>query len=210
MTEEHGLRFAENVRLAEEQIFVVPAYLKARSISVVADYDCYYLVRRENFPHLTHQAPDPAMFYSNLRNVLKIARDHVAPGPQLESLLNRWLRLEILGRFDGRFAKLPDDARNAHVKLAGELLREYFPQTVIDQLAPLFKLRCQLIAQGQSEELTALTMLLANAKPKPKPLNSDTHTAKRQPENQNRFTRPLVAARRRVRKYFDQDGTSIP
>ncbi|XKK61260.1 hypothetical protein HFP71_37710 [Streptomyces sp. ARC32] len=96
------------------------------------------------------------------------------------------------------------------MKLAGELLREYFPQTVIDQLAPLFKLRCQLIAQGQSEELTALTMLLANAKPKPKPLNSGTRTAKRQSENQNRFTRPLIAARRRVRKYFDQDGTSIP
>ncbi|WP_345964127.1 glycosyltransferase family 2 protein [Streptomyces sp. BRB040] len=210
MTEEHGLRFAENVRLAEEQIFVVPAYLKARSISVVADYDCYYLVRREDFPHLTHQVPDPVMFYSNLRNVLEIVRDQVAPGPQLEALLNRWLRLEILGRFDARFAKLPDDARNAHVKLAGELLREYFPQTLIDQLAPLFKLRCQLIAQGQPEELTALTMLLANAKPKPKPLNPDTHTTKRQSENQNRFTRPLIAARRRVRKYFGQDGTSIP
>ncbi|MFJ4274244.1 glycosyltransferase family 2 protein [Streptomyces coelicoflavus] len=208
MVEEHGLRFAENVRLAEEQVFVVPAYLNARSISVVSDYDCYYLVRRDDFPHLTHQAPDPVTFYSNLRNVLEIVRDHVDPGPQLEALLNRWLRLEILGRFDARFTKLPADARNLHVKLAGELLREYFPQAVIDQLAPLFKLRCQLIAQGQSEELTALTMLLANsnanAKPKPKsePLSSDTHTTKCQCDDQNRFTRPLTAARRRVRKFL--------
>ncbi|MDX3349413.1 glycosyltransferase family 2 protein [Streptomyces anthocyanicus] len=204
MVEEHGLRFAENVRLAEEQVFVVPAYLKARSISVVSDYDCYYLVRRDDFPHLTHQVPDPVMFYSNLRNVLEIVRGHVAPGPQLEALLNRWLRLEILGRFDARFTKLPAEVRNLHVKLAGELLREYFPQAAIDQLAPLFKLRCQLIAQGQPEELTALTMLLtnANAKRKSEPLNSDTHTTKRQCDDQNRFTRSLTAARRRVRKYF--------
>ncbi|MFG2357571.1 glycosyltransferase family 2 protein [Streptomyces sp. NPDC048521] len=169
LVEEHGLRFAEGIRLAEEQVFVVPAYLHARSISVVADYDCYYLVRRDDFPHLTQEVPDPAPFYANVRDVLNIVVAHVPSGGRRNKLLYRWLTLEILGRFDGRFADLPEETRGLHVKLAGDLLRDFMPQTLVDQLPPLSRLRCLLISQGLVEELTALTTLVPRPEPKPKP-----------------------------------------
>ncbi|MET9011908.1 glycosyltransferase [Streptomyces olivaceoviridis] len=180
LVEEHGLRFAEGLRLAEEQVFVVPAYLHARSISVVSDYDCYYLVRRDDFPHLTQEVPDPVPFYANVREVLTIVAAHVPPGAQRNKLLYRWLTLEILGRFDGRFADLPEEVRALHVKLAGDLVRAYMPQTLVDQLPPLSRLRCLLISQGLVEELTALTTLVPRPKPKPKP------ESKPKPEPQQR------------------------
>jgi glycosyltransferase involved in cell wall biosynthesis len=164
---EHGLRFAEGIRLAEEQVFVVSAYLLARSISVVADYDCYYLVRRDGFPHLTQQVPDPAPFYDNVRHVLNVVLAHVPPGVKRNKLLIRWLTLEVLGRFDDRFADLSEETRALYVKLAGNLLREYFPQELVAQLPPLSRLRCLLISQVLVEELTALTTLVPKPEPKP-------------------------------------------
>lgn len=165
---EHGLRFAEGLRLAEEQVFVVPAYLLARSISVVSDYDCYYLVRRDDFPHLTQQTPDPVAFYDNVRDVLDIVTAHVPPGEQRNTLLYRWLTLEVLGRFGNGFAGLPQKTRAHHMRLADELLRDFFPEELVSQLPPLASLRCLLISEGRLEQLTALTTLVPKPKPKPK------------------------------------------
>ncbi|GGX26223.1 hypothetical protein GCM10010297_54480 [Streptomyces malachitofuscus] len=167
LVEEHRLRFAEGVRLAEEQMFVVPAYLHARSISVVADYDCYHLIHRDGFPHLTHEVPDPASFYANLRDVLGVVVDHVPPGSRRNSLLYRWLTLEILGRFKEPFAELPDGARALHVKLAGQLVRDYAPPELVAELPPLSRLRCLLLSQGAVEELTALCALVPRPRPAP-------------------------------------------
>ncbi|WP_240661306.1 MULTISPECIES: glycosyltransferase family 2 protein [unclassified Streptomyces] len=169
LVEEHRLRFAEGVRLAEEQMFVVPAYLHARSMSVVADYDCYHLIHRDGFPHLTREVPDPAVFYANLRNVLDVVVAHVPPGSRRNGLLYRWLTLEILGRFKEPFAELPDEARTLHVKLAGQLLREYVPQELVAELPPLSRLRCLLLTEGAVEEITALCALVPRPRPAPEP-----------------------------------------
>ncbi|MEU8588143.1 glycosyltransferase family A protein [Streptomyces sp. NPDC048664] len=161
---EHGLCFTEGVRLAEEQVFVVSAYLLARSISVVADYDCYYLVRREGFPHLTQQMPDPVPFYGVVRDVLGVVVERVPPGARRDGLLIRWLTLEVVGRFDERFAELPEETRALCVKLAGELVRDFFPAEVVARLDPLARARCLLLEQGLVDELTSVTALMAEAR----------------------------------------------
>ncbi len=201
LVEEHGLRFAEGIRLAEEQVFVVPAYLHARSISVVSDYDCYYLVRRDDFPHLTQEVPDPAPFYANVRDVLSVVAAHVPPGGRRNKLLYRWLTLEILGRFDGRFADLPEETRVLHVKLAGDLLRAYMPQTLVDQLPPLSRLRCLLISQGLVEELTALTTLVPRPEPQPATAAGPARPAPSRSRRLGRYApaRVLKALKRRLR-----------
>ncbi|MGW0767267.1 glycosyltransferase family 2 protein [Streptomyces sp. NPDC002676] len=166
---EHDLRFAEGVRLAEEQMFVMGAYFAARSVSVVADYDCYYLVRRDDFPHLAQQLPEPASFFGNVGNVLDLVAAHVPPGESRNQLLKRWLTLEILGRFAGRFATLPEDTRELYVKLAGELIHKHMSDELIAALPPLSRLRCRLLAAHATDELTALTTLVPKPKPKTQP-----------------------------------------
>ncbi|WP_149548531.1 glycosyltransferase family 2 protein [Streptomyces marokkonensis] len=180
---EHRLRFAEGVRLAEEQMFVVPACLHARSVSVVADYDCYYLVHRDGYAHLTREVPDPGPFYANVRDVLDVVVAHVPPGSRRNSLLYRWLTLEILGRFKEPFAALPEETRVRHVELAGQLLREYVPQELVAELPALSRLRCLLLTEGLVEELTGLCALV----PRPKPV----------PENTSH--KPVPHPRRRLR-----------
>lgn len=189
---EHGLRFAEGVRLAEEQMFVVPAYLHARSMSVVADYDCYHLIHRDGFPHLTHEVPDPAPFYANVRDVLDVVVEHVPPGSRRNSLLYRWLTLEILGRFKESFAELPEATRAQHVELAGQLLRAYMPGELLAELPPLSRLRCLLLSQGLVEEITALCALVPRPEPAP------AHAPEQTPHRQAAQARPRLRGRIRA------------
>ncbi|MDJ0345611.1 glycosyltransferase [Streptomyces sp. H10-C2] len=153
---DNGLRFAEGVRLGEEQIFVVPAYFAAKAISVVADYDCYYLVLREGFPHLTQQGPDPEVFYSNIRKVLEKVIENTEPGARRNSLLLRWGQVEILGKFGRNFPRWPENQQKAYVRLAGELLADFIPEEVLAPLSPLDQARGRLLRLGLLDELVAL------------------------------------------------------
>lgn len=164
LVREQGLRFAEGIRLAEEQLFVMGAYFTASSVSVVADYDCYYLVHREDFAHLTQELPDAEPFFANVALVLELVEKHVPAGPQRNQLLYRWLALEILGRFGARYARQPAQVRTAYAELAGRLLDRHMPADLVAELPPLSRLRCRLITQGATDELTALTTLV----PKPR------------------------------------------
>lgn len=154
---EHGLRFAEGVRLAEEQPFVVPAYFLADSISVVADYDCYYLVEREGFGHLTKELPEPEPFYSAVRVALETVVRHTEPGARRNRLLRRWTRLEILNKFGPRYARCSADLRERYAREAGALLRKFVPREVVDALPPVFRLRARMLEDGRIADLVALS-----------------------------------------------------
>ncbi|MTE22257.1 glycosyltransferase [Streptomyces sp. TRM43335] len=153
---EHGLRFAEGVRLAEEQPFVVPAYFLARSISVVADYDCYHLVEREGFGHLTKELPEPEPFYAAVRVALETVVRHTEPGRRRNRLLQRWARLEILNKFGARYARCSEDLRERYAREAGRLLRDFVPREVVDGLPPVFRQRARMLRDGRTADLVAL------------------------------------------------------
>ncbi|WP_443033395.1 glycosyltransferase family 2 protein [Streptomyces sp. ACA25] len=53
LIEKEGLRFREDVWFGEDQIFSTSAYLAASGISVVGDYDCYYLRHRDDGGNIT-------------------------------------------------------------------------------------------------------------------------------------------------------------
>ncbi|SJN37862.1 hypothetical protein FM119_10660 [Mycetocola reblochoni REB411] len=62
-----GLRFAEGKRRLEDHLFVTEAYLRARNVSVLSSYDCYFHISRDDGgergvpalrrPRLLHQPP---------------------------------------------------------------------------------------------------------------------------------------------------------
>jgi hypothetical protein len=156
---EHGLRFAEGVRLAEEQPFLVPAYLRARAISVVGDYDCYYLVDREGFAHLTKQQPPAESFYSAVRASCAAIHALTEPGERRVELLRRHARVEVLNKFGPRFHTWKSKERQeSYARLAGELLREYVPAAAVSGFGALDQLRDRLLREGgRVSELISLS-----------------------------------------------------
>ncbi|MGC9535547.1 glycosyltransferase family 2 protein [Streptomyces sp. UG1] len=156
---EYGLRFAEGVRLAEEQPFIVPAYLRARAISVVADYDCYYLVNREGFPHLTKQQPTAESFYSAVRTALQSIVDLTEPGERRNELFVRFAKVELLAKFGPNYHRWKSaDRQESYARIAGEVLREFIPQEVMTRFPPVDQLRDKLLREGgRVSELISLS-----------------------------------------------------
>lgn len=159
LVERHRLRFTEGLRLAEEQEFLVPAYFAASSISVVADYDCYYLVHRPGFAHLTRQSPDPEPFYAAMHRVLTVVHERTEPGEKRNALLKRWLDHELTRNFKGGYHKLEAELRHRHIAHAAPLLRELVPDELIEPLPPAERVRVRLIREGRADELSTFTEL---------------------------------------------------
>ncbi|OAH10113.1 glycosyltransferase family 2 protein [Streptomyces jeddahensis] len=156
---DHGLRFTEGVRLSEEVPFVVRAYFLAKGISVVSDYDCYYLVRREGFPHLTLQTPDPGLYFGVVRDALTVVVENTERGANRNALLLRWVRGDILGRFGYRFLLMPRHTRSEYVRLAGALLEEFAPDDVIGDLSCLDRWQGKALRDGRVMGAMVLALL---------------------------------------------------
>jgi glycosyltransferase involved in cell wall biosynthesis len=125
---EHGLRFAEGVRRGEDQLFVVQAYLLARVISVVADYDCYYLVCREDGQSATQQPIDAAELYPVVRRVLATIVSQLPDGPGRDRLLRRFYLVEVIGKVaTPAFLELDRHVRRDLVDRAAAVVEEFLP-----------------------------------------------------------------------------------
>lgn len=169
LVQEHGLRFLEGVRLGEDQEFVVGAYLRARTFSVVADYDCYYLVRRDDGQNAVHAPVDPRQLYDVVRRVIELVISGTQPGPARNRLLARCFRAEVLGKAAGRhFLEWEPEVRSEFVRHAGALIDDYLPDELLAELPAVDRLRAYFLRHGLQDELAeVISFEVAGAPPPP-------------------------------------------
>ncbi|SES33020.1 glycosyltransferase family 2 protein [Streptomyces qinglanensis] len=151
------LRFDTGLRIGEDQPFTALAYLRARRISVVADYDCYYLVRRPDGRHLTATgSTEPVL--DALHRVCELLRTELPPGQQRDALLERHFAVELrdVFRFLGRET---DPAVQQHeFARVQRLLARHEHDSFWHRLAPVQRLRCHLARHGHLGELLSHTL----------------------------------------------------
>jgi glycosyltransferase involved in cell wall biosynthesis len=135
---EHAIRFPEGYWRMEDLLFVARAYAKARRISVVADYPCYYWNRWDDKVNSSLVAYDLAENYQRLRVVIAALRDGTEPGELQNYLLRRFYRVETLG--------LSTDPEV--FPLARRVALEAFPPGVRDGLPAIQRLRAELLEHG--------------------------------------------------------------
>lgn len=152
-----NLRFVERSRLAEDQPFVVEAYLTARCISVVASYPCYYLVLRDDGGNATRTPIAAAQFYDNVGQALRSVEAHVEPGPRRDQLLARFFMVEICAKVTGyRFLDTPPELRRQLVEHIQPLAVAHFPEESVDGFPALDRVRGHLLRQGDLARLEEL------------------------------------------------------
>jgi hypothetical protein len=98
LLDEHGIRFPEGRRRLEDHMMVVHAYFHARNMAILADYACYHWVHWGSGTNASYVAPDPAAYFSDVRDVLDVVDAHTEPGEFRDRLYGRWYRGKLLGR----------------------------------------------------------------------------------------------------------------
>lgn len=95
MLEREHIRYPEDLWFGEDQIFVTAAYLAARTISVVGDYDCYYLRLREDGGNITSRHKNANETVEHIERVMKMIADRVTDPTGRRRLLGRHFRALI-------------------------------------------------------------------------------------------------------------------
>jgi poly(ribitol-phosphate) beta-N-acetylglucosaminyltransferase len=151
---EHSLRFPEGKRRLEDQLFMVQAYLVARSAAVVGDYNCYCYLQRKDGGNAGSTALDPPGYYANLEEVLDAVEAGAEPGEFRDTLLRRFLRSEVLRRVAGEKTLVwPVEYRDELWDVTRDLVNRRFAPSVIAGLGAPDRISTDLLLRHDDDSL---------------------------------------------------------
>lgn len=153
LIERLGLRFRTDLRVGEDQPFVAMAYLHAAAISVVADYDCYYWVEREdgNNVTLTTRGTQPRLRFLHLMS--ELLEREVEAGPRRDLLIRRHLEVDLNGALTHLVRENEPDVREAALAGVRRLLDTWCTDEITERLPAMTRLRFNLAQRGMLDEL---------------------------------------------------------
>ncbi|MDQ0763694.1 glycosyltransferase family 2 protein [Streptomyces canus] len=160
--EKHGLLFPEGPWILEDLAFVSAAYLKAERISVLADYPCYYWMKRDDGGNNTRHRFNPRHgFWSNCRTVVRQIKDGTPASEDVDALQNRLLHrlyhVEILSRTrEPEILREEPAEQRERFAAARKLAIEEFPAAVREGLPTVSRLRAELLERGDFDGAVTL------------------------------------------------------
>lgn len=153
LVEKYGLRFPEDMPVGSDQPFTIEACVRARRISVLADYTYYYAVKRGDASNITYRADH----LSRLRCTARIM-DHTAglipAGPRRDAVLRRHFEWELSKLMLDDFPALPLATRREICEGLTALLDAYFTDGLREATGVKRRVRFGLARRGAVEELT--------------------------------------------------------
>ncbi|WP_158687177.1 glycosyltransferase family 2 protein [Streptomyces sp. AA0539] len=153
LLDRHGIRFGYELRVCEDQPFVMLAYLRASGISVVADYDCVYWSYRDDGGNITRTIQDLDSRVEVLQYMLPLVAKEVPAGPGRDLLLQRHLEIDlpwILRRI--RHVQRREDQEKVLADLR-PLFDTYYTDALAARLPAMLRLQCHLVQHGMLDEL---------------------------------------------------------
>ncbi|WP_411130147.1 glycosyltransferase family 2 protein [Streptomyces sp. x-19] len=171
--ERHRLRFVEGRLLAEDLPFGITALLRAKVVSVLADYDCYYLHGRDDDSNASRQDMDWPAYLAYIDTVLAGLAAEVPPGQDRDRLLIRHFHGEILMPFAAPYLARDEAGRRAMREAARPLVDAYLTDRVLAALPPGLRLRAHCLRAGLDAELDAVVAADAGPDRTPSPPRLD-------------------------------------
>lgn len=154
LVEKHKLRFPEDLPVGSDMPFTIEACVKARKISVLADYTYYYAVKRVDASNITYKSSH----LSRLRctaEILHHAAGLVEAGPKRDTLFERHFNWEIFKLVKDDFPALDAQTRQEVCAGIAELADEYLTDQLRDALPVMKRVRIVLAQRGAVDELAA-------------------------------------------------------
>ncbi|MEO3973399.1 glycosyltransferase family 2 protein [Streptomyces sp. CAU 1734] len=152
LVERHKLRFPEDMPVGSDQPFTIEACVRARKISVLADYTCYYAVKRGDSSNITYRADHLARLRCAAR-IMHHAAELVEPGPDRDTLFERHFTWELAKLVQDDFPAL--DSLTRHRVCAGiaELADKYLTDPLRAKLPVQRRVRLSLAQLGAVDQL---------------------------------------------------------
>lgn len=162
----HDLRFPEGPVRLEDQLFMVRAYLRAKTVSILADHPCYVWKRRDDGGNNSSRGTTPEDYYGHLRTVVEAIKQDTRPGPLQNHLLRRSYRVELLRPVnEPRVLQRTGKDLERHFDVVRRMALEAYPPGVRDGLPALTRLRAHLLEEGHLDSLVELSRRTQRIRP---------------------------------------------
>jgi hypothetical protein len=119
---------------------------------VVADYDCYYLVGRDDGKHVT-KSGSYTLRFDSARALMGLIAEHVPAGKRRDGLMVRPFLVTLLPQFGPVFLRDDEEVRQNKLVLAKPLIDAYWTEGVANRLKVNERLRVNLAGQGRGDLL---------------------------------------------------------
>ncbi|MGW0703983.1 glycosyltransferase [Streptomyces sp. NPDC002867] len=156
LVEKHGLRFPTEYRVYEDQLFVARGYFLADGISVVADYDCLFVVKRDDGDNITSATTDIDRRIEAQEALIELVAEHFPAGPDRDKLTERHIAVDMGDVLKDLVLEPDDELRRAHYAKLRTVLERHCSDALTQRLAPLARLRCALALRGMLDESVEL------------------------------------------------------
>ncbi|MFI2208515.1 glycosyltransferase [Streptomyces sp. NPDC020141] len=157
LIERLGLRFRTDMRTGEDQPFVSMAYLHARAISVVADYDCYYWVEREDGNNVTRTTRGTHPRIKYLRVMMELLAREVKSSTKRDILLRRHFDVDIKSALRHLLRETEPEIRDSALAEIQQLITANLTEELTERYPAVHRLRLHLARHGMLEELREVT-----------------------------------------------------
>ncbi len=169
---EHGIRFPESLPFGSDQPFTVAACVHARKISVLADYDYYYAVRRHDAANITYQSSHRQRLACTAQ-IMAATAALLPAGAHRDAILHRSFASELSKLTRADFLTLDPATQTDIAAGIATLADQYLTEPIATRLDVNRRLRLRL---AQHHHLNHLRTLIAhNTTHQPPPLTLDHH-----------------------------------
>ncbi|MFI1931129.1 glycosyltransferase family 2 protein [Streptomyces sp. NPDC020330] len=152
LVEKHGLRFPEDLPVGSDQPFTIEACVRARRISVLSDYTCYYAVKRGDASNITYRADHLARLRCTAQ-IMRHTAGLIEAGPRRDAVLKRHFEWELSKLLQKDFPLLDVGTRRRVCEGLAELQDAYFTDGLRDATGVKRRVRFALARRGAVEEL---------------------------------------------------------
>ena len=154
---DHGIEFPEGRVRLEDQLFMVRAYLVARTVSILADTVCYLYARRDDGGNAGSGKADPADYFGNLREILEVVVANTEPGSLRTELLSRFYKTGMIDRLsEPWYLTRAEASRQAVFREIHGLAVDFIDDDVQRSLGTMRRLRSTLLRADRQAALVTL------------------------------------------------------
>ncbi|GAA2636240.1 glycosyltransferase family A protein [Streptomyces axinellae] len=147
LIERHGIRYDETMPVFSDQPFVLEACFRAGRISVLADQDHYFAVRRADSSNITYRA-GPEVRLRCTERIFETTCRFLGPGPLRDGFHRRHFHVELFQLFGPDFLALDDSARHRVCVGASRLIGAH-GGGVLERLDPRRRRTLELAWRGE-------------------------------------------------------------
>ena len=152
--EEHHIRYLEDMRIGSDLPFTLEACYRAKRISVVADYPCYYAVRRFSATNITYLSKHALRVWT-VERVMAFVAGLIPAGKQRDAILLRRFDHEVARLLEDDLLGLDRETQQLVHDRIGRVVTDHLTGDIADRLGAEPRIRMALTRDGELDDLLA-------------------------------------------------------